>query len=382
MTAKAAETAMAHTARKVLISGYIGFRNSGDEAVLMAIIQDLRSVWPDVDITVLSRRPEETSASYSVHSVDRFAPGAVLTALRACDMLISGGGSLVQDVTSNRSLFYYLAIIWMAKRLGRKVFVYANGVGPVRRPLNRLLTSRVLNRVDFITLRDQTSAAELKRLRIRRPRILVTADPVFGLRPAPVERIDGIFKSEGLAVADGSAAGPLVGISVRRWEGLERWGLVIAAAADHLVERYGARIVFLPMEFPGDVAVSDWVAGRMRHPARVLTGRYMATEYMGLVGRLDLLVGMRLHSLIFAARQGVPLAGLEYDPKVRGVLEAIGQHVAGHVDTIDAGALITAVDAALERGDEARRAISARLGDLEHLARQNAALAVELLRGS
>ncbi len=367
------------TTKKVVISGYIGFRNSGDEAVLMAILQDLRSVAPDLDITVLSRRPEETTAAYGVHSVDRFSPRAVLKALRACDMLISGGGSLVQDVTSNRSLFYYLAIIWLARWLRRKVFVYANGVGPVRRTLNRLLTSRVLNQVDFITLRDQASASELERLKVRRPRIAVTADPVFGLRPAPAERIDEILRAEGLESSPSD--GPLVGISVRRWEEMERWGRVVAAAADNLVEKHGARIIFIPMEFPGDVEVSQWIAGRMRRQARILAGRYASTEYLGLVGRLDLLLGMRLHSLIFAARQGVPLVGLEYDPKVRGVLHAIGRRVAGHIDTISSQALVAASNTALAGREEARQGIAARLDNLERLARQNASLAIELLRG-
>ena len=363
---------------KALISGYIGFHNSGDEAVLMAIVQDLRAAVRDVDITVLSRRPEETSVSYGVQAVDRFSPAEVWKAVKDCDVLISGGGSLVQDVTSSRSLFYYLGIIWLAKRLGRKVMVYANGVGPVRRPVNRLLTSFVLNQVDLITLRDQASAAELERLGVRRPRILVSADPVFGLRPVAPERADAVLATEGLA-GSGSGVGPLVGISVRRWDGLERWGPVVAAAADHLVERHGARIVFLPMEFPGDVEVSRWVASRMHFKgAKVLGGRYLATEYMALVGRLDLLVGMRLHSLIFAARQYVPLVGLEYDPKVRGVLTALGQSVAGDVLSIDTKTLVAAADAALEGEVGSREALSQRLAALERLARDNATLASEL----
>jgi polysaccharide pyruvyl transferase CsaB len=360
---------------RVLISGYIGFNNSGDEGILMAITQHLRALAPDLEITVLSRRPAETQRLYGTRAVHRFSPPAVVAAMACTDLLISGGGSLIQDVTSTRSLYYYLGIIELARRMGKKVVVYANGIGPVLRPMNRALTSRVLSGVDLITLRERGSLVELEGLGVVGPRVEVTADPVFGLQPATPAKAREILAGEDV----GATGGLKVGVSVRRWQGLEGWAGAVAAVADRLVDEHGAQVVFLPMEFPGDVEACRGVAARMRRPAVILRGKYMADEYMALVGELDLLIGMRLHSLIFAARQEVPLVGLVYDPKVRGFLESIGQPAECDVRGLTAGQLAAAVSGALERREEIRQSLKAKVGPLAGLAVRNAELTLELL---
>ncbi len=166
---------------RVVLSGYYGFGNAGDEAVLAAMIKALRRVEPQLSLTVLSARPEETARQYGVSAVSRTSVGAIWRAIAAADLLISGGGGLLQDVTGGGSIPYYLGVVWIAQLLKKPVFFYAQGVGPVRKLAGRLLVRRIVNRVEAITVRDGESAAELRRLGVTRPPIAVTADPVFGL---------------------------------------------------------------------------------------------------------------------------------------------------------------------------------------------------------
>ena len=121
----------------ILISGYYGFDNIGDESILRTLVSSLREHIPDCSLTVLSHNPTSTREKYGVEAVDRMSPVAILRAVKKCDMLISGGGSLLQDVTSSKSLHYYLSIIRCAEFFHKKVFIYSQGIGPIDRPGNR-----------------------------------------------------------------------------------------------------------------------------------------------------------------------------------------------------------------------------------------------------
>ena len=98
---------------KVVLSGYYGFNNSGDETILYAMITMFRKIEPSLEITVLSNEPEKTAKQYGVEAVNRWKWGQVFRAVSGCDLFISGGGSLLQDVSKNSPL-YYLAVILLA----------------------------------------------------------------------------------------------------------------------------------------------------------------------------------------------------------------------------------------------------------------------------
>ncbi|MBR7081800.1 MAG: polysaccharide pyruvyl transferase family protein, partial [Oscillospiraceae bacterium] len=144
---------------KILISGYYGFNNIGDESILRTVVDNLREKMTDIDITILSHDPKDTESKYGVKAVDRMSLRGIIKAVRDCDMLISGGGSLLQDVTSKKSILYYLFIMRLALMFGKKVFIYSQGIGPIDRPRNRRLTARVLKKVHGIVVRDENSAA-------------------------------------------------------------------------------------------------------------------------------------------------------------------------------------------------------------------------------
>lgn len=146
---------------KVVLSGYYGFDNIGDEAILLSIIQALKERKADIDITVLSHNPQRTSNLYGVKAVNRWSLKEVKATLKDSDLLISGGGSLLQDITGIKSLLYYLGVVGLARRLGKPVFFYAQGIGPVDGWLGRRLMRLTVNRVEAVTVRDEQSRDDL-----------------------------------------------------------------------------------------------------------------------------------------------------------------------------------------------------------------------------
>lgn len=370
--------------KTVVLSGYYGFDNAGDEALLWSIAGQLRRLKPDLRVIVLSANPARTRELYSLEAVSRINPLAVLSALARADLLISGGGSLLQDVTSWWSILYYLGIVLAARLLGTPVMYYAQGVGPIRRRWTRWLTRWVSDRVNLITLRDEDSRREMHQLGVTRPPVIVTADPVLGLPPE--QWAGGCARPEGgpgespgiIQPEDKQDRPPRAGISLRRWGGAENLLPAVAQAADRLVER-GWEVVFLPFHHPDDLAVSRQAAALMRQPSRVEEEPLTARALLQRVGELDLLMGMRLHSLVFAAVNGVPLLGISYDPKVDAFLETLGRRPAGRAAAIEAGELVSRLDRLLEDLAGEREDLRRRARQLRQRAELTARLALGLI---
>ena len=92
------------------------------------------------------------------------------------------------------------------------------------------------------------------------------------------------------------------------------------------------------------------------------------------MGRMELLVSMRLHALIFAAGQGVPLVGIVYDPKVSGFLDYLGKNRYMDLSAVEASTLRTMTEEALAEGHNTEAAET-----LRTLARENETAARQLL---
>jgi polysaccharide pyruvyl transferase CsaB len=358
----------------VMISGYYGFGNSGDDAILLAIIDNLRSIKKDVRIVVLSKKPKDTAAYYGVDSIDRFNLFEVIRTMKKTRLFLNGGGNLIQDVTSTRSLMYYLATIYLAKHIGLKVMLYANGIGPVSGHSNRYFTSRIINLVDVITLREEASSLELAALGIKKPEIIVTADPALGLNPVGSDEVENIFSSEGIA-----GNYPLVGFSIRKWAGYDRYSQIIAEAADYLEQRYNAKPIFIPLHFPSDLSVAEDIASKMKHSPFILRNRYGIDKTLGIIKKLDLVLGMRLHALIYAVSLSVPVIGLIYDPKIQGFLEYVKQPSAGNIADLELENLKKQIDEVWSKRDEIKQQLNEGNKLLKQKAYENAEIAIRLL---
>lgn len=305
--------------RSILLSGYYGFGNIGDEAILAATVKTIRAKRSDIDITVMSSAPEKTRLNYGVRAVNRMSPAHVLKEMTRCHLVVFGGGSLLQDVTSFRSLMYYLSVIYLAKMLSRPLMVYANGIGPISSSLGRRLTSIALSTARVITVRDEDSAEEIRRLGVTKD-VQVTADPAFLLAPCGPEKVASIRERFGL-----SGLNSIVWISLRPDRAPESFYRAAVSVAASLQDG-GFEPCFLVMH-QDDRKICSWMNKELissgRLPLKAVSG-LSPEETLGILKEGVLCLGMRLHTLILAARAGVPFVGIEIDPKIASFCRAAG----------------------------------------------------------
>lgn len=359
----------------IIISGYHGFANSGDEALLWAILQSIRKQKPDIDFTVLSKTPEETSRIYSVNSVNRYNILSVIRAMKKSKMLLFGGGSLLQDVTSSKSIKYYLFIIWLAGRFGLKTMLYANGIGPIKRGENRLLASRILNKVDLITLRDDKSDEELKKLRVTKPRIIITADPVFTMDTDA--SLSGKYFLRRAGVSDGAK---LAVISIREWKTAHPdFAKTLAKVCDYLYEKHGICSLFVPMQYPADLDISGEVMGYMKNRAYLINRELSVPEMLSVLSEAELVIGMRLHSLIYATTLEKPAMALVYDPKISAFMQSLSQPDFADVETLDADGVCAILDGIVEQKQTKSSLLHETNIVMRRKAQENAKYAIDLL---
>lgn len=328
-----------------LVCGAYGRGNAGDDAILEAIVKELRQIDPDLPVWVLSRSPSDTRMTYRVNSIYTFSFLRFLRRMGRTRLYINGGGSLMQDVTSRRSLWFYLFTIWAAKRRHNKVLMYGCGIGPIRYPSNRKLAARILQEnVDAITLRDTHSLTELQDMGITKPNVILSADPTVILPAAQAEIIDGMLESRGL-----DPTGRYIGFTLRPWPGFEDKLDVFAQAADYAYTHHGLTPVFLPIEQRLDVAACQKAADLMTAPYHIIGDTGVSDHTIGLFARMKVVVSMRLHALVFSAGQGVPLVGVVYDQKISSFLTYIGQDLYTNLDDVTLPLLCAHIDAAVGR---------------------------------
>lgn len=357
----------------IVISGYYGLGNSGDEALLKSIVDTLRSINPDITITALSGNAKLTEKLYGIKTINRFNPLSIIHEFKNAKLLISGGGTLIQDATSTKSLLYYLGIIALAKKMGLKVMLYANGMGPIKdKNVNKV--SEILNRVDLITLRENVSMEEIKRCNITAPEVLVTADPAFNLDAAEDARIREIL-SEYTINSDEK----LVAVSVRESSAVpENFEDEMAKALDEIAGN-GYLPVFLPMQMKYDLDISLRIAAKMQQPSKIIDCDLSVSEMLGVIGKCSMACGMRLHMLIFASVMNVPMAGIVYDPKVNGFMDYMNQNNYLMPEEFSAEAFASMACDVLKNSEALRHKLKNDSVPLRSLAQKNAYLAMELL---
>lgn len=309
---------------RIVLSGYYGFDNVGDEAILFAIIQSLKEYHPGVNLTVLSHNPEKTASSYQVDAVNRWNLNEVRKALKESDCLISGGGSLLQDETGMKSISYYSGVMKIAQFLKKPVIIYAQGMGPVKSSINRQIMKHVLQRSEMITVRDKHSKSFLQSIGVSKP-IQLVPDPVMG--------IDASGFSSGLTkVTDSDKR--VISVSIRNWTEDLSYLKKVAAGLDQLADN-GHEILMVPMHGKYDHETSKNVVGMMKQKAEIFPYDSSIEEKMAAVKESDVLLGMRLHALIFASVGNTPFVALSYDPKIDSFAEIVDQKVLGNVSSDD-----------------------------------------------
>ena len=287
----------------LVLSGYLGCGNLGDDAVMLGFIEGLG---PGFTYTVLSGNPSETQRVHGLAAVQRRSPRDVETALDQADALVFPGGSVFQDSTSVRSVAYYHSQVKRAKSRGKKVLLVGQGVGPLDTFFGKRLTATSFSLADLVVSRDPASTALLRSIGVKR-HIYSGADSAFLLAPPAIEEDQAGYSVGGMRS---------VAIAPRP---IQRKGLDVAALFAEfcrLVYASGAVPTLVEMD-PGEdgpliEAIGKAQGGRIPQLRKITTPSMMQNR----LARMDGLVAMRLHAGILGATVGVPPLMIGYDPKV------------------------------------------------------------------
>lgn len=285
--------------KRILLAGYFGMDNLGDEAILEGEFRYFREKLPLVEIAVLSGNPRKTSEIFHCPSYHRTSPKELIPAISSCDLLILGGGGLLQDVTSFRSILYYLFLLEFARNKGKRTAVFSVGIGPLRRKISQKLVAWVLKRVDDVSLRDESSLDWAKNRGVRKA--YLSADASFLLQTP--------YKEEGKKA---------MGVVLRFWKGINYEGIkefLLKIKEKGLSLTY---LVFNPADYALSLSLVKETGGELLKPTS-------PKEAIDILSRLEGTIAMRLHGGILSAIAGAPFLAISYDPKVEAISKELGQ---------------------------------------------------------
>lgn len=307
----------------VVISGYYGFDNLGDEAILEEIIAEASRLVSDKSkIVVLSQNPEKTHRVFGVNSVNRWKMAQLQPYFAKARLFISGGGGLYQDSSSVKSVVYYFGLALLAKLSGAPTVIYAQGVGPLKSPISVALTKTAMGFAQEIAVRDSNSVDLLKSWGISKARL--TADPVWCLQPTALPA-----ETE-TALSNVPPDSYLLGLSIRESHHISP--STVEAMAHSLADGAPAGTVLVPLilQHNQDAALlqvfsSIWKSKGHATLELDFSKIERPSQWLSLLSRLNLVVGMRFHALLMALKSGVPAVGLAYDPKVSYLMKNFEQ---------------------------------------------------------
>lgn len=343
----------------VMISGYYGFGNMGDDSILETVTSKLKERAPGIRICALTRRPKQNEESFGVRCISRTNVFRIVREMLSSRVLISGGGSLFQDSTSSKSLKYYAFIVNLASRLGMKTYVYANGVGMIYSDKNKKLTARTVSRADRVSVRDRSSFDELVSIGVNEEHISLTADPAFMMEVCCGDEVRSIREKYGI-----SADMKYFAVSLRRFEGLQRSAYdegelldkVLRSCAE-VADKYGVTPVFVSMQPDLDLEISKEACRTIGEKYKVdalVVSPENSRELLALLkggeqmGGAEFVCSMRLHTLIYACRAAVPVIGLSLDPKIDAFVGALKHSALLKITELDASGLTGAMAKMLE----------------------------------
>ena len=324
---------------RVLIAGYYGRRNAGDEAILAGMLADLRQACPEAAFTVVSGDPDATRQLHGVDVVSWADLAGLVEAVRRSSLIIVGGGGLFHDywgvdpsslLTSHQSgIAEYGAPLVLARLLGVPAMLYGVGVGPLFSDEARQLTRDLFALASAASVRDAASRRVLEEIGLDVSAVTLAADPAFSLPEVPLP--------EDLERFLGGLAPPILGVALRPWShGFSQagWEEAVAAALDQYLAAAGGTALFVPLQDGVAEVEDDMAAGRRAQAQMAQAARGLACaeapnglnplERFRLLERCDAVLGMRMHALVAALRGGAPVVALAYDPKVTALMEVAG----------------------------------------------------------
>lgn len=374
---------------RILITGSYGQGNTGDEAILTAMVEQLRARIPDVRLVVVAGDTETIRHQFGVETIWWADWAGIAQAVQQCDMVIQGGGGIFFDYSGFHpwnlfengapDLAHYGGFSLLASLYRKPFMVYSVGVGPLMTDTGREMVKVAHSLAEKITVRDFESKALLEELGIEPNRVEVTADPAFSLRPVDEDRAREILSEHGV-----DCSRPVIAVTARPWDyeiTQSDWEQTLADAVSEFAHSKQAQILLIPFHRGYDDGPLLRIRERLNNSeVFVLRNQCMPNEIAGIIGACDLLIGMRLHSILFAILTATPAIALAYDPKVRSLARRIG-HEEICVDLAELSRLKDVIADGWERREELSRDFAGARIEMGLLSERNADLACEILNG-
>jgi polysaccharide pyruvyl transferase CsaB len=391
----------------ILIGGYYGAGNLGDEAILASMLGDLRSRRSDLSFIITSWNPEKTAREFNVEAIRWKDINGLLDAGLRADLIILGGGGLFFDYwgidpdtylrKTGWDITAYGSLPLLAKLLDIPCMIYGVGIGPFKSELARQHTCLAFERSQVATLRDVQSFELLKQIGFNvenqnGPHVEILPDPVFSLTTTPQDEAQA---TDFLKLSGINSDAKLLGVSLRYWAfgvSLEEWLPIIAnGLGEFLNQNDQVQVILMPFQVletapdTNDAVILAKLAELINKPERMHLVKDSLTPgfAQALIKRCTVILGMRLHSLIMGINAGVPLVGLPYDPKVRSVMKLAGlEKFCTESLTPQASDLTSKIQQAWKHSQELHLKMQPLRAELSQGAQKHAVLALDLLSHS
>ncbi len=277
---------------KVAISGYYGFKNFGDEAILSVLVNHLKAL--GADVTVFSSDTKFTTDTYNVNSVKRFDIHSVVKTIKNSDILISGGGSLLQDTTSLKSIIYYLFIIALGILFSKKVIIFAQGIGPINNLFAKFITKNLLKLCSYVSVRDQNSYNLLKNWNVD---VKLVCDPIYSVN-VPYSDTTGI-----------------IGIQLREFKTMN-YNLIHKLAMLVASKFTNYKVKIFSLQETQDLDLAKQFEHLLHTLNSEISTDIITDDIIENLSKLEYLIAMRFHALLVAMKAGVKSCAINYDIKV------------------------------------------------------------------
>lgn len=346
---------------RLLLAGYFGSGNIGDDAILMGFVEATRN--KPYEMRTICGSAERLMRNHGLVGIPKTDLAAIKAAIDDCDALVFPGGSIFQDVTSQRSVFYYAKLVDMAKKAKKKVIMLGQGVGPLTHFLGKRMAVGAFNQSDAVAVRDPGSVSTLKSIGYRgNPR--VTADMAFCL-PKPEMPAEG--------TSFGVANMKTIGVSCRPVQGDKN---VVDVFGDlvRLLYQAGYVPVMLPMDEVEDRKLLDEIAKQHGGKVPELKGIQTPKQMQERVMRMEAIIAMRLHAGILAATVGVPAFMVSYDPKVTAFANMLGYPAPPMVQGATAQRLFDGFQGFIKDRERLAASLERRRAELSEAAKGNIAV--------
>ncbi|MBS3737164.1 MAG: polysaccharide pyruvyl transferase CsaB [Candidatus Bipolaricaulota bacterium] len=304
------------SSKRITISGYYGFGNLGDEAILESLVTSLRDRFGEgPEIVVLSNDPERTEKIHGEKAASRWNPVVVFRTLKNSGVLISGGGGLLQDRTSSASLWYYLALLYLARILSVPTYVFGQGIGPINKKYNEFLLRGAASGIKGFHVRDERSAELLRSFGLGDDEIIVGDDLAFLLSENEARQ------EEYLNSRDKEIVGAALRSDV---EGRTDVLRAVSSGLDMLYEKFDVNVVLFSTNSLADEDINTELRASTEAPCKIIDVDHLSpAQLVEMMGGLDLVIAGRLHALIFSLLSVTPVQGISYDPKMDILIEEL-----------------------------------------------------------